>query len=214
MILAVDTSGRFAVVSVTDEQGRIRYARTGDRPRGHAEDLGPLAAEAMQAGRLAAVVAGRGPGSFTGLRVGLCFAQVLGWARDAPVTGICTLDVIAEQEGLRDGWVVMDARRRELYAGRYEGGRLVEGPTVVGRDAARALVAGVAVIGDVALLGEQDRRATGSTVVDAAALAACAARAVKLDPTQPPTPLYLRRPDVTLAPPRGPGAPGRTLGRR
>ena len=114
MILAIDTSGQVCSVAAV-LAGETVFARTGATPRAHAEELAPLVAEAMALGPLTGVVAGRGPGSFTGLRVGLATAQVLGWTLSVPVTGICSLDVVAASAGLRTGWVVMDARRGELF---------------------------------------------------------------------------------------------------
>ena len=78
MILALDTSGDRAVVALTDDTGARRFAGVGSRPRAHAEELAPLVAQALAVGPATAVVAGRGPGSFTGLRVGLAFAGVFG----------------------------------------------------------------------------------------------------------------------------------------
>lgn len=74
------------------------------------------------------VVVGMGPGPFTGLRVGVSFAQTFALAREIPVIGICSLDAIAI--GQADYTVAIDARRKEIYWARYEDGVRVDGPAV------------------------------------------------------------------------------------
>jgi tRNA threonylcarbamoyl adenosine modification protein YeaZ len=69
-----------------------------------------------------------GPGPFTGLRVGIAFAQSFALARQIPVIGICSLDAIEIDE--EDYVAAIDARRKEIYWARYQGGRRVEGPSV------------------------------------------------------------------------------------
>lgn len=199
MILAVDTSGSFAAVAAVERDGRVLFAGAGQWPRAHAEELAPLAREAMRHGPLEHVVAGRGPGSFTGLRVGLAFGQVLAFAAGVPATGVCTLDVVAAQAGLRDGFAVLDARRAEVYLARYDDGARTGEPEVLPRPVARDRVAGAACAGDVELLTATDRRTAGTTRVAPAALASVAAAAVAAGELGGLRPLYLRRPDVTMS---------------
>ncbi len=198
MILAVDTSGPLVAVTVTDPDGVPRYAARGTRPRAHAEEIGPLVAAGTAGADISHVVAGRGPGSFTGLRVGLAFAQAWAWGRDTPVSGMCSLDAIAVAAGLATGWVVTDARRGELFAAPYRDGVRSGDTRVLPRAAAAELVAGSDVAGDVALLTDDDRRAAGTTAVVPEALARAAALSVRDDPGGSLQPDYLRRPDVTL----------------
>lgn len=200
MILALDTSGRYAVVAVAATDGSVPFARAGSTPRAHAEELGPLVRAALQCGPVTHVVAGRGPGSFTGLRVGLAFGQILAFALGVPATGLCSLDVVATAAGARfTGFAVVDARRGEVYLARYaEGARLGE-PEVLTRGAALRRVGSQPVVGDVALLSEPDRRAAGDTVLDPVALADSAQAAVTAGIPDGLQPLYLRRPDVTLS---------------
>jgi tRNA threonylcarbamoyladenosine biosynthesis protein TsaB len=87
--------------------------------RGHQERLAPMAAEVMAEAGLAFADLGKlavtiGPGSFTGLRVGLAFAKGLHLATGAPLAGIGTLAALAASgEGVRAG--VIDARREVVY---------------------------------------------------------------------------------------------------
>ncbi len=197
MILALDTSGDRAVVALTDDTGATRFAGVGSRPRAHAEELAPLVAQALAVGPATAVVAGRGPGSFTGLRVGLAFAGVFGWARGIPVSGVCSLDPVAVATGLADGWVVLDARRGELFAAPYRAGVRAEPPVVLPRAEAAGLIGAQRAVGDTELLTSDDRRMRGTTVIDPDALATSAARVLATGADGSLQPDYLRRPDVT-----------------
>jgi tRNA threonylcarbamoyl adenosine modification protein YeaZ len=71
-----------------------------------------------------------GPGPFTGLRVGIAFAQSFALARDIPVRGVCSLDAIAAQIGEKDFIITVDARRKEVYWARYTDGVRVGDPAV------------------------------------------------------------------------------------
>jgi tRNA threonylcarbamoyl adenosine modification protein YeaZ len=175
--------------------------------RAHGELLAPqidavLAEAGATPGDLDAIVAGVGPGPFTGLRVGLVTAVALGQALARPTYGVCSLDGIGYG---RPGRVLVatDARRKEVYWAVYADGVRVSGPAVGRPEAVATEVAGVErAIGDGALkyadaLGipvNAERR-----YPQAAALAALAADRVRdKAPSEPLTPLYLRRPDATL----------------
>jgi tRNA threonylcarbamoyl adenosine modification protein YeaZ len=69
-----------------------------------------------------------GPGPFTGLRVGIAFAQTFAFAREIPVIGICSLDAIDID---KDQYTVAtDARRKEIYWATYKDGVRIAGPAV------------------------------------------------------------------------------------
>jgi tRNA threonylcarbamoyl adenosine modification protein YeaZ len=175
--------------------------------RAHGELLAPsIEAVLRQAGvaprELSAVVAGVGPGPFTGLRVGLVTAAALADTLAVPVYGVCTLDSL--------GWaapgpagspvlVATDARRHEVYWAVYADGSRVTGPAV-DRPSNVDCVGVEFAVGDGAL---RYADVLGVPVRDepryppAQGLAALAASRV-LDgaPAEPLTPLYLRRPDA------------------
>jgi tRNA threonylcarbamoyl adenosine modification protein YeaZ len=92
--------------------------------------LPALVQEALSISDVDEVVVGMGPGPFTGLRVGIAFAQSFALARQIPVRGVCSLDAIATQIQEADFIVTVDARRKEVYWARYTNGVRVSEPAV------------------------------------------------------------------------------------
>jgi tRNA threonylcarbamoyladenosine biosynthesis protein TsaB len=148
-VLALDTATRATAVAVCDqERGVVLEARDdpppGSRPR-HATRLLPLVDELLQRyaqarGRAAdweaidALAVGTGPGTFTGLRIGIATARALAQARDIPLTGISTLRSLAlnacgtEESAAADLLVaVLDARRGEVFACAWEPAAVMTG---------------------------------------------------------------------------------------
>ena len=188
--------------------------------RAHGELLAPAVAgiltETGTSGRdLAAIVAGVGPGPFTGLRVGLVTAAAMGQALAVPTYGVCSLDALGQHTAATAtatatiALVATDARRKEVYWAVYRDGLRLTEPAVARPDAVAELLAGAGVeaaMGDGALL-----YATAWEVPvrdeprypPAAALVALAADRIRARAaSEALTPLYLRRPDA--AEPRPP----------
>ena len=95
----------------------------------HAEALPRLVKAALQeSDSVDQVVVGMGPGPFTGLRVGIVFAQTFATARDIPWLGVCSLDGIEIDS--EDYVIATDARRKEVYWAHYRRGVRVAGPSV------------------------------------------------------------------------------------
>lgn len=138
--LALDTASAWSTVAVVDGDVILAEAEHRDA-RGHAEVLATLVSDVLaRAGRprIDVVACGVGPGPYTGLRIGVTSAQVLGLAWQAQVVGICSLDVIAAHalsEGAEEAFVVAtDARRGEVYWAVYgPTGERLSGP-FVGRE--------------------------------------------------------------------------------
>jgi tRNA threonylcarbamoyl adenosine modification protein YeaZ len=212
-VLAIDTSSAAVTAAVAEVADDLRavdgidvraVAITVDA-RAHAEVLIPsIQAALTDAGvtvaDVGAVVAGVGPGPFTGLRVGLVTAAVLGDILDVSTYGVCSLDAIAA--GLTDEPLLVagDARRHEVYWGRYVGGARstgpdVDRPTVVDTAGLAAMTgAGArryASVFGLALL-DRDYPTPGGLVALAADRIRRGARSERL------TPLYLRRPDAVV----------------
>lgn len=210
LLVGFDTATPAVSVALHDGERIVAAALTVDARR-QGELLAPMIAKVLaDAGAtradLTAVAVGVGPGPYTGLRVGLVTARVLGTVLGIPVHGVCTLDVIAAETRAalsgRDFLVATDARRKEVYWARYDAtGRRVEGP-LVGPAALIDGATSLPVAGDGGRLyprafGEQ----AGPAHPDARALCGLAASGSGL---LKPEPLYLRGPDA-----RVPGAPKR-----
>ncbi|HQR80255.1 MAG TPA: tRNA (adenosine(37)-N6)-threonylcarbamoyltransferase complex dimerization subunit type 1 TsaB [Actinomycetota bacterium] len=154
-------------------------------PTGHAEHLVELIREvAPDLAEVTSIVVGVGPGPYTGLRVGVVTAAVMGQALGVPVAGVCSLDGLGARLG--EGVVVTDARRREVFAARYADGRRVEGPVVIPPAQVAERWPGLRVLGPAVQrypdLGQD-------AAVDAADLLAVPA-------DLPVRPWYLREPDA------------------
>lgn len=211
-VLVVDTALTACTVGLFQD-GRAVVVRSEIMARGHSERLGGFARDvAVAAGgldgvdRIGVTV---GPGSFTGLRVGLAFALGLGAALGRPVVGVSTLQALAASaETGADGAVaaLIDARRGEIYLQCFLAGQPVGPPEALDVETARARLAQTdqdwSAVGSGARLLVDPARISGPETPTAAALADLTAR---LDPAgHPPRPLYLRAPDAT-PPTRLPG---------
>ena len=121
LILAFETSAKAASVAIYDGQKLLAesYQNTGLT---HSQTLMVMAEDALkQCGKCAqdvtAVAVAEGPGSFTGVRIGVAAAKGFAWGRELPCYGISTLEAMAESLGVYQGYVcpVMDARRAQVY---------------------------------------------------------------------------------------------------
>lgn len=206
MLLALDTASPAVTVALA-AGGRVLAERTTVDPRRHGELLAPaiaavLAEGGVQRTALARIAVGVGPGPFTGLRVGVVTARTLAAALTIPVTGVCTLDLIALAAVESDGGltstfrVVTDARRKEVHWAEYDsaGGdlRRISGP-YVDRPGDVAW-AGPAVGAGARLWPEHFPDNRDPQLPSAAAMCRWVDQGC---PTLPPDPLYLRRPDAT-----------------
>ncbi len=139
-ILAIETSGRDASLAVLEggdgEAARlVKQAIVAGQER-TAQVLAPrlrdlLAGVDWPIASIRLVIAAVGPGSFTGLRIGVTTAKTLAYAIGAEVIGVNTLAAIAEQAPPTAAslWVVMDAQRQELFAAEFDRHRKPIGDT-------------------------------------------------------------------------------------
>ena len=128
-VLAIDTSTSRTSVAII-ENGTVVYSGYRDGATAHGPSLPALVQEGLAVSDVDQVVVGMGPGPFTGLRVGIAFAQSFALARDIPVRGVCSLDAIAAQINESDFIITVDARRKEVYWARYTNGVRVGQPAV------------------------------------------------------------------------------------
>jgi tRNA threonylcarbamoyl adenosine modification protein YeaZ len=128
-VLAIDTSTSRSCVAIIDGS-KLLYSGYRDGATAHGPSLPALVQEALAVSDVDEVVVGMGPGPFTGLRVGIAFAQSFALAREIPVRGVCSLDAIAAQVTEKDFIITVDARRKEVYWARYTDGARVGEPAV------------------------------------------------------------------------------------
>ena len=128
-VLAIDTSTSRSCVAIIDG-AKVLYSGFRDGATAHGPSLPALVQEALAVSDVDEVVVGMGPGPFTGLRVGIAFAQSFALAREIPVRGVCSLDAIAAQVTDKDFIITVDARRKEVYWARYTHGVRVGEPAV------------------------------------------------------------------------------------
>lgn len=119
-VLALDVSVKGCGVAFLDHGTGARACAFEDTERGQAEKLVPMIAEVMQdAGvpvtAIARIAVTRGPGSFTGVRIGLATARTLGMALDIPVFGFSTLDLALGKAADKNLLVVIDTKRGDFY---------------------------------------------------------------------------------------------------
>ena len=131
MILAFETSAKAASVALM-EKGKLlgeSYQNTGLT---HSQTLLQMAEDLLKTcgktpADVTAVAVASGPGSFTGVRIGVAAAKGFAWGLELPCVGVSTLEAMAENFGAWDGTVVptMDARRSQTYTAifRAEGGK-------------------------------------------------------------------------------------------
>jgi tRNA threonylcarbamoyl adenosine modification protein YeaZ len=127
--LAIDTSTSRTSVAII-EDSKVLYNGFRDGATAHGPSLPALVQEALAVSDVDEVVVGMGPGPFTGLRVGIAFAQSFALAREIPVRGVCSLDAIAAQIHEEDFIITVDARRKEVYWARYTNGVRISDPAV------------------------------------------------------------------------------------
>lgn len=202
MILAVDTS-LGSTVALVDAEGSTRALAESPDPLGHAEVIGDLLVRALSdAGQpdVTQVVAGMGPGPFTGLRIGIATARAFALGRGVEVIAVpshfgAALSEIEANAAEEPFAIVTDARRREVAITVFDGLDDARLPHVVAETILLPRSDAAAHLGDL--------RAIEVSVLDGAALARVGARASAVGRVLVGAePLYLRQPDVTV-----PGAP-------
>jgi tRNA threonylcarbamoyladenosine biosynthesis protein TsaB len=212
LILAFDCTMAACSVGLWRDGAMLASSRE-TMERGHAEALAPLVADCMaRAGlgfpALTRVAVTVGPGSFTGVRVGLAMARGLALTLAIPAVGVTGGEALS-WNAAREGTVIslIDTKRGDLYAEAFaaDGTRRTEA-TTTDIDAVPAWIATQALPGPITLVGDGAGRISGrcEARVDATravptpeAIAAIAA--TRAPSAQGPLPLYVRAPAVTVS---------------
>jgi len=213
VILAFDTATASTVVGVLDREVLVEARHDpplGGRPE-HAPRLLPLVHDVVEDwDAIERIGVGVGPGSFTGLRIGIATARALAQARGLPLVGVSTLEVIARR---LDGTAlaVLDARRGEAFAAAWRDGERLLNPVALCPDAlaeqAARLPRPLRAAGDGSVRFREQLQAAGAEVPDdssplhrvsARVLCAMAAEAEE-GPPGTVLPDYLRLPDAEIA---------------
>jgi len=192
VLLAIDTSAGIGV-AVVDRDAGVLAERASADTRSHAELVGAFIAECLEesgvaVADLSGIVAGMGPGPFTGLRVGIAAARTFAIGAHRPLIPVVSHDAVAFGES-GPVLVVTDARRREVYVSGYSGADehgipvRVDGPALFKPD-------------DV-VTPEGYRRLDAATVSAASLGLLAEAMYQHRRPFAANEPLYLRSPDVT-----------------
>ena len=132
LTLAFETSAKAASVALMDNRRLLgeSYQNTGLT---HSQTLMVMAEDLLKTcgytpKQVQAVAVAAGPGSFTGIRIGVAAAKGFAWGAELPCYGVSTLEAMARSLGIYDGYVmpVMDARRSQVYNALFlaEGGKL------------------------------------------------------------------------------------------
>ncbi|MCF8274122.1 MAG: tRNA (adenosine(37)-N6)-threonylcarbamoyltransferase complex dimerization subunit type 1 TsaB [Flavobacteriaceae bacterium] len=127
LILSIETATTNCSVSISKEGKTIVLKEDYDKNYSHAERLHVYIDEVLKEAKiesrqLEAIAVSKGPGSYTGLRIGVSAAKGLCFALDKPLISVPTLDSLAHQIICNDGIIVamLDARRMEVYAAVYD----------------------------------------------------------------------------------------------
>lgn len=222
-LLAFDTATAATAVAVERRDGAVFEARhdpaPGERP-GHATRLLGLVEEALAAAgvelsQVRRVAVGTGPGSYTGLRIGVATARGLAQAHGAQLVGVSSLRTLAEGAARSAGraacLAVLDARRGEAFAAAWRDGEELLAPAAVSpselQRAAGKLPRPVLAVGEGALRFRQDIEPAGATIPPdddpihrlSAAPMCRLAGAAEPAAREAVLPAYLRLPDAEIA---------------
>ena len=196
MLLAIDTSAGTSV-AIVDRDAGVLAEHSSDDTRGHAEVIGDfiaacLADAGIAVSALSGVVAGMGPGPFTGLRVGIAAARAFAVGAGRIVVPLVSHDAVAFGE-TEPVIVATDARRSEVYWSAYGGADALGLPV-------RTLGPSLAKAAEFEFLVPAGHRIIRAGTISAASLGMLAESLyAHRRPFAADEPLYLRSPDVTLS---------------
>ena len=176
-VLAIDTStSKTSVALICD--GKVVFNQSHTDPLAHGEVLPKLVSQALVLNnKIDLVAVGMGPGPFTGLRVGIAFAQSFALASEINWVGVCSLDAMAAGINKDEFIISTDARRKERFWARYKDGLRITEPAV--SNASELEKFGIPVLNE------------GEYFPDPVALAKIAQTSKSVE-----QPIYIRKPDA------------------
>ena len=204
--LALDTSGTFCVLALAEDDGSIRAASVFESKRSLSRRLlgeidGLLTRNSLALADMTAFAVGIGPGSFTGVRVGVTTAKTLAQVLEKPLVGVETLDAYAEALSGLGGVVlpVLPSRRGEAYAAAYENGLCTQAPFAAAYESI-AERQNVTLCGDTRLIADGRGPAIFQPWTPPEGLCKIAARRLQNGDTDNPfslVPLYVVAPSIS-----------------
>ena len=209
--LAIDTAGTDCAACIYDSaRDAVLSEKSENIGKGHAEQLmdvidAAMAAAGIAYGDLDRIAVTVGPGSFTGVRVGVSAARGLALALSVPAVGVNTLEALAAGERTlrpdKDVLAVIDAGRGTVYAALYDASgleimapHLTEMEAIAGRVTPDIVISGSAATAVAAACNAPGL--AGSVTAATGAIGDIARIAASRPPVGKPVPLYLRAPDA------------------
>jgi len=217
--LAFDTSGEMCVLALADEDGTVKAVSVFEGRRTLSRRLmgeldGLLTRSGLTLADLMAFAVGLGPGSFTGVRVGVTTAKTLAQVTGKPLVGVGTLDAYAASWRTHDDDTsvvpVLPSRRGEVYAAVYRNGERVGEPFAASLEALTARLGemgGVIVCGSPHLLPDWAGQSLAQPWTPPEGLAKIAARRLAAGDADDPlglVPLYVVAPSISAPKKREP----------
>lgn len=196
MILALDTSTAACTAALFDSDGRCIASKDETIGRGHSERLAPMLDELLEGRRADLILVGVGPGSFTGIRVGIASAHGLAIGWDCEVRGMSSLALLAASSGA-DGDVAaaMTGGHGELFVQTFDSERAPIGPVLNLPPTAAADAVTIAAVAGPAAAALVEARGTGEAI-DCLPSASAALGLPEAMRALDPAPVYARPPDA------------------
>lgn len=212
-ILALDTASSWCAAAVYDSgSGAVLAEVSEDIGKGHAEVLmdyieRTMAQSGIAMSELDRVAVNVGPGSFTGVRIGVSAARGFALALDRPAIGVSAFDALASEVATshpgQPALILLEAHRGEIYAQVFGAdGEATTGPMVLAREEALALIqqqsSGTILAGSAATALSETLASAFSVahVEPTGHIGTYAKLAALREPGEAPKPLYMRGPDV------------------
>ena len=201
LILALDTSANFVSVALLDETRVFAFTEE-VMERGQAETLIPKIQYVLEQSHLTmrdvqGIAVSTGPGSFTGVRIGLACARALGLALNVPVYGVTCFEAWNYHLN-RPVKVVLETKRGDYFVQSFDqNGIATDEPAILSADRLRALLP-FAAVGTGAEQLKQEISCESIVKISPTSVAIGRIALSRTDNPKPPVPLYMREADVTI----------------